>query len=223
MASRSRHSRLNRTSSSATARDFRMPVRKARFLPQFSASNGAERTAVREHRNAAKTQEKAGICARRSSRISGSRTRRALLTMGFVVAAWHCASFLQSEARAEDAETAFQLIVNPENKLGSESRQVIANMFLKRVVTWSSGETVKPADQRPTSNVRRAFSKSVLKRSVAAVRSYWQQRIFSGRDVPPPELESDAAVVKYVLEHPGAIGYVAPDADIGRARRLTLR
>ncbi len=60
-----------------------MPVRKARFLPQFSASNGAERTAVRKHRNAAKTQAKAGICARRSSRVSGSRTKRFSRPPGF--------------------------------------------------------------------------------------------------------------------------------------------
>jgi hypothetical protein len=128
-----------------------------------------------------------------------------------------------SLALAEQSKPRFKLIVHPENKRSSEARQVVANMFLKRVVSWPTGGSVKPVDQLPTSDVREAFSKAALKRSVAAVRSYWQQRIFSGRDVPPPELESDAAVVKYVLEHEGAIGYVSSSAELRGARELALR
>ena len=91
--------------------------------------------------------------------------------------------------------------------------------------SWSScnGETIRPVDLPPASAIRRRFSSSVLKRSVAAVRSYWQQRIFTGRDVPPPELESDEAVVRYVTKYEGAIGYVAPSAKVGDAKVLLLR
>lgn len=140
-----------------------------------------------------------------------------------VLGAWLFGSNYQSEARAEASDVDFKLIINADNKISSESRQTVANMFLKQVVTWNSGDTVKPVDQRPTSSVRDAFSQRILRRSVAAIRSYWQQRIFSGRDLPPPELESDAAVVRYVVEHRGAIGYVSANAEIGRARRLELR
>ena len=38
----------------STARSFQPPARKARSRPQFSASTGAERTGLREHRCAAK-------------------------------------------------------------------------------------------------------------------------------------------------------------------------
>ena len=41
---------------------------------------------------------------------------------------------------------------------------------------------------------------------------------FSGRDVPPPELESDEAVVNYVLEHRGAVGYVSGAAKVRGAK-----
>ena len=62
----------------------------------------------------------------------------------------------------------------------------------------------------------------VLRRSVAAVRSYWQQRIFSGRGVPPPELDDDAAVVRYVLKYPGAIGYVTEGTPLEGAKVVTI-
>ena len=48
-----------------------------------------------------------------------------------------------------------------------------------------------------------------LGRSVSAVRAYWQQQIFSGRNVPPVERPSDAEVLTFVKEHPNAIGYVS--------------
>ena len=103
----------------------------------------------------------------------------------------------------------FQLVVDPENPASDLPRDVVADVFLKANTRWPDGTAMKPVDQKPDTNVRKAFSDRILRRSVAAVRSYWQQRIFSGREVPPPELESDDAVVRYVREHRGAVGYVS--------------
>ena len=55
------------------------------------------------------------------------------------------------------------------------------------------------------------------------MKTYWQQRIFSGHDVPPPELDSDDDVVTYVLKHEGAIGYVAGGANLNGAKVLGIR
>lgn len=102
-------------------------------------------------------------------------------------------------------------------------RDFLVEAFLKKTTRWPDGEVIAPVDQRPDSAIRKAFSQGVLKRSVAAVRSYWTQRIFSGRDIPPPEVDSDAKVVQYVATHPGAVGYVAANADIKGAKAVTLR
>jgi hypothetical protein len=64
-----------------------LPARKARLRPQFSASTGAERTGVREHRSAAKTQAPAGICGRANKRVfasakAGMSTTAASVTTG---------------------------------------------------------------------------------------------------------------------------------------------
>ena len=133
------------------------------------------------------------------------------------------AASLRAPAARAGEPPAFRVIVHPKNPLASASREFVSDVFLKRVTRWGDGETIKPVDLRPDSAVRRKFSERVLKRSVAAVRSYWQQRIFSGRDVPPPELDSEAAVVSYVASHPNAIGYVSGSADLGNTRELALR
>ncbi|MEK7358198.1 MAG: phosphate ABC transporter substrate-binding protein, partial [Bdellovibrionota bacterium] len=63
----------------------------------------------------------------------------------------------------------------------------------------------------------------ILDRSVPAMRNYWQQLIFSGRGVPPPELESDRAVVDYVSRHADAIGYVSPQANVRQNKIVTIK
>ncbi|MEO7034159.1 MAG: hypothetical protein ABI548_09725 [Polyangiaceae bacterium] len=116
----------------------------------------------------------------------------------------------------------FRVIVHPENPASELSRDFLAEAFLKRTTRWGNGEALRPVDQRSTSVARKKFSDSVLRRSVAAVKNYWQQRIFSGRDLPPPELESDEAVVAYVVNHRGAVGYVSGSAKLDKAKPVVV-
>lgn len=122
-----------------------------------------------------------------------------------------------------DSRKDFALIVNPGNPVTDVSRSMLADLYLKRTTRWDDGELARPIDQRADSEVRRAFSESVLKRSIAAVKRYWQQRIFSGRDLPPPELEGDEAVASYVASHRGAIGYVSGTLNHDKTKRIQLR
>jgi hypothetical protein len=119
----------------------------------------------------------------------------------------------------------YRVIVHPRNELTSANHRFLAEAFLKKTTRWPSGETIRPVDLAADSSVRARFSEEVLDRSIGAVKSYWQQLIFAGRDVPPPELESDEAVVRYVLRNPGAIGYVSGSAglDMGGARVLVVK
>jgi ABC-type phosphate transport system substrate-binding protein len=52
----------------------------------------------------------------------------------------------------------------------------------------------------------------VLGRDVQAVKGYWQQAIFAGKNFPPLEKSNDAEVMAFVAANPNAIGYVSPAA-----------
>jgi hypothetical protein len=67
------------------------------------------------------------------------------------------------------------------------------------------------------------FAEEILKKSVPQLRSYWVQRIFSGKGTPPPELESTAAVVTRVLADPGAVAYIPEETDPGAAKVVEVR
>lgn len=129
----------------------------------------------------------------------------------------------QTGAKESSPALAYRVIVHADNQLGSASREFLANAFLKRVTRWEDGKNLYPVDLPADSSVRRRFSRGVLRRSVEAVRNYWQQQIFSGRGLPPPELDSEEAVVRYVSRHRGGIGYVGGDTELDGVRVLTVR
>ncbi len=117
----------------------------------------------------------------------------------------------------------YVVIVNPSNNIGSVERDFLADAFLKKITAWPNGEVIHPVDLPGNSRVRHAFSEEILHRSISEVKGYWQQRIFSGRDVPPPELDDDAAVIAYVLKNNGAVGYVSAGAALNGARIVSVR
>ena len=51
-------------------------------------------------------------------------------------------------------------------------------------------------------------------RSAKQIESFWQQQIFSGKDVPPEQKASDAEVIAWVKANPGAIGYVSAGSAV---------
>lgn len=130
---------------------------------------------------------------------------------------------LATAAVAQPASPPYLIVVNGTNPITAVGRKFLAEAFLKKTTRWESGELIRPVDQESDSTVRRHFTEQVLKRSVTAVRSYWQQVIFAGRDVPPPELPGDREVLEYVKRHPGAVGYVSAAADTAGAKVLAVR
>lgn len=117
----------------------------------------------------------------------------------------------------------FYVIAHPSTAATSLPSRFVADAFLKKVTRWENGAAIYPVDLPSTSKTRVAFSDQVLKRSVAAVRSSWQQRIFSGRDVPPPEVDTESQVIKYVAGHPGALGYVSQSTELRGVKLIALQ
>jgi ABC-type phosphate transport system substrate-binding protein len=129
---------------------------------------------------------------------------------------------LTATSAAAAPEAAFRVIVHPQNPIAGMDRKWVADVFLKNVTRWPNGGAIHPVDLRPHAPARSTFTKEVLNRSIDAVRAYWQQRVFSGRGVPPPELENEHAVVSYVLTHEGGIGYVSAETDLEGAKVLSV-
>ncbi|MDA8017099.1 MAG: hypothetical protein MPN21_06570 [Thermoanaerobaculia bacterium] len=129
----------------------------------------------------------------------------------------------QAETAFAMVEPAFVVIVHADNPATSVDKDRLSKMFLKKIKRWQDSEAgVEAFDQLELSEVREAFTHSVHGKSVSAIKSYWQRMIFSGRDVPPEELESDLDVIEAVAEDEGGVGYVSSDAALSEGVKTIL-
>lgn len=124
--------------------------------------------------------------------------------------------------RAAGADEGFTVVVHPSVQVQQVSTEQLSRLFLKKETRWPDGQAVAPVEPGD-GPARSAFAARVHRKSLGAIRSYWNQMIFGGRDVPPLERATDAAVVEYVRDHPGAIGYVAPGAATAGVRVVPVR
>lgn len=137
---------------------------------------------------------------------------QSILLALLVSVAWHGAALAAG----------YKVIVNNANATSTLAKKDLSQLFMKKTAKWSDGTPVVAVDQTEKSSAREKFTQEVHGKSVAAVKSYWQQQIFSGRDVPPVEKSSDAQVVAFVKQNAGAIGYVGEAADTAGVRVVTV-
>jgi len=157
-------------------------------------------------------------CARRWYAAFGAAALAAALTAAIVPDARAAAQPIDMRRGS-----AFVVVVNDQNASAAMSRTVVSRFFLKKAARWENGAAVLPVDLPANSPIRDAFSREVLSKSVSSIKAYWQQQIFSGRDVPPPEKGDDAAVLEFVQSNPNAIAYVSAAATLPRGvKELTV-
>ena len=116
----------------------------------------------------------------------------------------------------------FKLIVNPANTVAGLTRGEVEAFFLQKASKWPDGSKVVPVDQSG-GRVYAEFCEEIFGKSAGAMKAYWQQKIFSGRAIPPISKKGDAAVAALVAAQPGAIGYVGAGANPAGVKVIPLR
>lgn len=117
----------------------------------------------------------------------------------------------------------FQLVANNSVPATSLTKSAVSAIFMKKTMKWEDGTPIVAADQNDKSPVRDAFTTFVHGKSVAAIKSFWQQQIFSGRDVPPVEQPGDAQVLAFVRSTPGAVGYIGAKTPATGVKVIEVR
>lgn len=139
-----------------------------------------------------------------------------LRTIGFLV--------MLATAETGADEAVFRVVVHPDNPATSITRAELSAIYMKRTRSWRDGREIVPVDQPAGSPVRERFSRAVHGKNVAYVTRYWQRLIFSGRGIPPRQLQNDAAVLELVKNNRDAIGYVGREASPReRVKVITVR
>jgi ABC-type phosphate transport system substrate-binding protein len=115
------------------------------------------------------------------------------------------------------------VIVNSGNPESAISKDEIAKIFTGKIGSWSSGEKIKPCDQKFDSEVAKKFISTMVGKSVNDYQAYWMEKMLSGAASPPKSLASDADVIAYVASEKGAIGYIDSGSLSDRVKKLDIK
>lgn len=99
------------------------------------------------------------------------------------------------------------VIVNPAND-ATFTHDDIASLFLAKTKKFPNKETAVVVDRPEGSSIRVSFTDTILKRNEQQLKSYWSRLIFTGKGVPPQQLESDDEVKGLVSRNPDTMGYI---------------
>jgi ABC-type phosphate transport system substrate-binding protein len=99
------------------------------------------------------------------------------------------------------------VVVHPSNGDALSAKQV-QRIFLGKEKKFPSGSETVAINQSVDSNQRQSFDQDILGRSSSQVSAYWSKLVFTGKGVPPKEVNSDAEVIELVSQNPSVIGYI---------------
>ncbi len=118
---------------------------------------------------------------------------------------------------ARAAQTTVAVVTPPGAPAIALDRANLRDIFLRRIVIDDAGAALVPVNLPAADPLRLAFSVALLGKDPAALQRYWNERYFHGVS-PPYVVRSQEAVLRFVAQTPGAVGYVASCRVDGRVR-----
>ena len=106
-----------------------------------------------------------------------------------------------------ESQKAIAVIVSPQHP-GALKLADVALIFRRKKLFWNEGTRVAPVNLQASHPLRQTFSRVVLGSPPEELERYWNDMYFHGIS-PPFVLASEEAVLRFVAQTPGAIGYVS--------------
>lgn len=112
-------------------------------------------------------------------------------------------------------------IVNKSVPLDTLNKTEIKRIFLGDNPVWPDGEEITLATQEKT-DIQKEFAKKYTQKSEAQYTNYWRRMMFTGKGMIPKSFSSDKAVMDFVSNTKGAIGYISSKAALNRVKPITV-
>lgn len=118
--------------------------------------------------------------------------------------------FFTLSAFAPAAGPELAIIVNKENPVDKLSAGEVKLYWLRKIKKrWPElNKNIKPVDRKSRNAEQDAFYETILGMSAADVETYFNARQYESGEKPQDKLPSDDAIIQFVSEEAGAIGFV---------------
>lgn len=116
------------------------------------------------------------------------------------------------------AQADLVVVVNARSGMAVMTRNEVVNLFFGRSRQFFNGLEALPVDFTDGHPQRARFYQELVGRDIAQVDAYWSRQVFSGRMQPLPRVTSAEEVLRWVVSHPGGIGYLDSSMVDARVR-----
>ncbi|MCG8610831.1 MAG: phosphate ABC transporter substrate-binding protein [Pseudomonadales bacterium] len=99
------------------------------------------------------------------------------------------------------------VVINPGKDVTLNERD-ISRIFLAKMKTFPDGTEIVPVDLPLTSATRQLINSNLINKTESQIRAYWSKLVFTGKGLPPKELESQEAVKQMIASNANVIGYI---------------
>lgn len=104
----------------------------------------------------------------------------------------------------------YAVIVNNSVNESSLSSDKIKKIYVGKTDTWDSGSNIQLSYLDPTSTeIGSYFFDSALDISFQKFNKIWIKKVFSGYGTKPSKFSSEDAIIKFVQNTDGAIGFIS--------------
>lgn len=113
------------------------------------------------------------------------------------------------------------VITNPSVSETTLSKKDVGNIYLGKKTSWSDGSKIifvvlTGGDTHDT------FLNSYVGKTASQFKTFWKKQVFTGKGSPPKEFDSDQAMIDFVAQTAGAMGYVSAGADVSKVKTITI-
>ena len=110
------------------------------------------------------------------------------------------------------------VVVNARCGVAAMTHNEVVNAFFGRNRQYFNGIETQPVDMLDTHPDRARFYSALVGKDLSEVNAYWSRQVFSGCMQPPVKVGTAEEVIKWVVSHPGGIGFVELSKADARVR-----
>lgn len=100
------------------------------------------------------------------------------------------------------------------------SKDDLSKIYLGKKSSWSDGSRIRFVVLEGSTHA--AFLKNYVGKTESQFNTFWKKQVFTGKGSPPEEFNSDKAMVDFVAQTTGAIGYVSAGTDVSKVKTITI-
>ncbi|MBU0991887.1 MAG: substrate-binding domain-containing protein [Proteobacteria bacterium] len=111
------------------------------------------------------------------------------------------------------------IIANKDAPTDNLDQDAIKKIFLGNIINWENNEVIMVV-LSGDKEIHDAFLKKYIKRTSSQFQNVWRQNLFTGKGAMSKTLKDSNAVVDYISNTQGSIGYVSSETSLPDAVKI---